>query len=441
MYDIQITQLRIAKVRNLKDIVIPVSEPNKKRRHLIITGRNGSGKTSLLEAISKHLDWLATQGNPGQQLHYYEQKQRDLERAIKNSRSENEVQGIRNRVEFYRQTWEQAWQGVDIMLTVPIDGVLSHFQIGEFILAFYRDNRIFEAEQPKHVEKVELKETYSINARTVKDTPRYEFIKYLLDMKVMEALAARSQDKARQDRADKIRMWFEQFDLLLQQIFNDCGGYNKGTRTVKLIFNEETYKFTILEADKEPFDFNNLSAGFAAVLDIIVDLIMRMEKHTGGVFRFDLPGIVLIDEIETHLHIDLQRMILPFLTTFFPNVQFIVSTHSPFILSSLENVVIYDLENKTLVNQPQGLTDVPYNGIVESYFNTDKLSASLRKKYDRFKELVGKKVITDDDIMEINELEIFLDEIPDYLAWDIATEYKRLKSEFEAREDLYNDKN
>ena len=352
MYDIQITQLRIAKVRNLKDIVIPVSEPNKKRRHLIITGRNGSGKTSLLEAISKHLDWLATQGNPGQQLHYYEQKQRDLERAIKNSRSENEVQGIRNRVEFYRQTWEQAWQGVDIMLTVPIDGVLSHFQIGEFILAFYRDNRIFEAEQPKHVEKVELKETYSINARTVKDTPRYEFIKYLLDMKVMEALAARSQDKARQDRADKIRMWFEQFDLLLQQIFNDCGGYNKGTRTVKLIFNEETYKFTILEADKEPFDFNNLSAGFAAVLDIIVDLIMRMEKHTGGVFRFDLPGIVLIDEIETHLHIDLQRMILPFLTTFFPNVQFIVSTHSPFILSSLENVVIYDLENKTLVNQP-----------------------------------------------------------------------------------------
>ena len=436
MYDIQITRLRITKVRNLKDIVIPVSEPNGQRKHLIITGRNGSGKTSLLEAISKHLDWLATQGDPGQQLRYYEQYKRTLEQAIKNSQSENEIQRIRNRVESYRQTWEQARQGVDIMLTVPIDGVLSRFQSGEFILAFYRDNRVFEAEQPKHVEKVELKETYPINARTVKDTPRYEFIKYLLDMKFTEALAARSQDKERQDRAEKIRMWFEQFDLLLQQIFNDCGGYNKGTRTVKLAFDEETYKFTILEADKEPFDFNNLSAGFAAVLDIVVDLIMRMEKHTGEVFRFDMPGIVLIDEIETHLHIDLQRMIMPFLTQFFPNVQFIVSTHSPCILNSIGNVVIYDLENKTLVNQPQGLTDVPYNGIVESYFNTDKLSASLREKYDRFKELVGKKVITDNDITEIAELEIFLDEIPDYLAWDIATEYKRLKSEFESREDL-----
>lgn len=437
MYDVQITRLCVEKVRNLRDIEIPVSEPNGKRRHLIITGRNGSGKTSLLEAISKHLDWLATQGDPKQQLRYREVHQSRLEQAINSNQSENEIQGIRNQVESYRQTWEQARQGIDITLTVPLDGVLSHFQRGEFILAFYRDNRVFEAEQPKHVEKVELKETYSINARTVKDTPRYEFIKYLLDMKVTEALAARSQDKVRQARAEKISKWFEQFDLLLEQIFNDCGGANgKGTRNVKLAFDEETYKFSILEADKEPFDFNNLSAGFAAVLDIVVDLIMRMEKHTGEVFRFDQPGIVLIDEIETHLHIELQRMILPFLTTFFPNVQFIVSTHSPMILQSMGDVVIYDLENKVLVNQPQGLTDVPYNGIVESYFNTDKLSASLREKYNRFKELVGKKVITDDDVTEIAELEVFLDEIPDYLAWDIATEYKRLKSEFESREDL-----
>ena len=437
MYDVQITRLRVYKVRNLKDIEIPVSEPNGKRKHLIITGRNGSGKTSLLEAISRHLDWLATQGDPKQWLHYHEVHQHQLEQAIRSGQSENEIHDIRNRTEAYRQVFAQARQGIDITLTVPLDGVLSHFQRGEFILAFYRDNRVFEAEQPKHVEKVELKDTYSINAKTVKDTPRYEFIKYLLDMKVTEALAARSQDKARQARAEKISKWFEQFDLLLEQIFNDCGGNNgSGARNVKLAFDEETYKFSILEADKEPFDFNNLSAGFAAVLDIVVDLIMRMEKHTGEVFRFDQPGIVLIDEIETHLHIELQRMILPFLTTLFPNIQFIVSTHSPMILQSIENVVIYDLENKVLVNQPQGLTDVPYNGIVESYFNTDKLSAALREKYNRFKELVGKEVITDDDITEIAELEIFLDEIPDYLAWGIATEYKRLKSEFESREDL-----
>lgn len=437
MYDVYITALHIEKVRNLKNINIPINSSNEERRHVIITGRNGSGKTSLLEAISKHLDWLATQGDPKQQLSYREDWQKQMNQAVQGKKSENDIQSIKNHVEYFQRNWEKARQGIDISLNVALDGLISHFQNGEFVLAFYQDNRVFKAEQPKHIEKVELKENYSISYDTNINTPRYEFIKYLLDMKVTEALSARSQDNERQKRAEKIRLWFDNFDLLLNKIFNDCGDNNvREKKKVTLDFDEETYKFTIREADKEPFDFNNLSAGFAAVLDIVVDLIMRMEKHTGEVFRFNMPGIVLIDEIETHLHVELQRMILPFLTAFFPNIQFIVSTHSPLVLSSLENVVIYDLENKILVDQPQGLTDVPYNGIIESYFKTDKLSSLLREKYNRFKEITAQENITDDDIAEIAQLEIFLDEIPDYLALDIATEYKRLKSEFEAREDL-----
>ena len=147
-----------------------------------------------------------------------------------------------------------------------------------------------------------------------------------------------------------------------------------------------------------------------------------------------MPGLVLIDEIETHLHLELQKRILDLLTTIFPNIQFIVSTHSPFILNSLENVVIYDLENHLLVED--GLTDVPYDGIVEGYFNVDKMSAMLREKYERYKMLVRKKNLSDEDIAEIAKLEMFLDEIPDYLALNISTEYKGLKLDFESREDL-----
>lgn len=58
------------------------------------------------------------------------------------------------------------------------------------------------------------------------------------------------------------------------------------------------------------------------------------------------------------------------MTTIFPNIQFIVSTHSPFILNSLDNVIIYDLENHLLVEN--GLSDVPYDGIVEGYLGNIK---------------------------------------------------------------------
>ena len=117
----------------------------------------------------------------------------------------------------------------------------------------------------------------------------------------------------------------------------------------------------------------------------------------------------------------------------FPNIQFIVTTHSPFVVNSLENAVIYDLENKTLVKN--GLTDVTYEGVVEGYFRADSLSAVLRQKFDRYKELVQKSSLTDDDYDEIMSLEQYLDEIPDYLAIGISEEYKRLKLEFQRREE------
>ncbi|MDO4804436.1 MAG: hypothetical protein Q4A32_06435 [Lachnospiraceae bacterium] len=83
-----------------------------------------------------------------------------------------------------------------------------------------------------------------------------------------------------------------------------------------------------------------------------------------------------------------------------------------------------------------GLTDLPYDGVVRGYFGVDDLSRELRQKYDKYKELVSKKSLTDEDFEELAELETYLDEIPDYLALGITTEYRRLKAEFESREDL-----
>ena len=161
---------------------------------------------------------------------------------------------------------------------------------------------------------------------------------------------------------------------------------------------------------------------------------MRMQHKTQRSFDFNLPGIVIIDEIDVHLHLELQKSILPFLTTFFPNIQFIVTSHSPFILNSIENVVIYNLENKILVKN--GLDDVPYDGIVEGYFGVDKLSDILKEKFEKYRCLAEKKNLSDDELNEIAELELYLDEIPDYLALDIATEYKRIKLELMNREDV-----
>lgn len=205
---------------------------------------------------------------------------------------------------------------------------------------------------------------------------------------------------------------------------------------MNLEFDEDTFQFTIHETGREPFDFNTMSSGYAAVLDIVNDLIIRMEAQSKLRNNFDLEGVVLIDEIETHLHLELQKKILPMLTDLFPNLQFIISTHSPFILSSLDNAVIYDLEKQILVEK--GLKDLPYEGIVEGYFGVDRLGDELRDKLERYKNLVDKKLVdknelSDEEYAEIEELESGLDEIPDGLAPAVAAEYSRLKLEFSNR--------
>ena len=121
--------------------------------------------------------------------------------------------------------------------------------------------------------------------------------------------------------------------------------------------------------------------------------------------------------------------------TLFPNIQFIVTTHSPFVLNSISNAVVYDLEKNFLVNTEEELSHLPYSGIVEGYFGVSELSAKLKEKFERYKELTKKNKFTDKEYEELGDLESYLDEIPDFLALDIMADYRQIKLELEQREE------
>ena len=416
MEQLFVSNIKINKVRHLSNIDISLTK--QERKHLIITGKNGSGKTSLLDAMAIFLNSITNSNDPMEAMRYLELDKQTLLSLENQEESDIKIREVKERISHYEKRIAESTAGVMLEMNGTLDDVLSEFKRGNFVAAYYRADRVFKVQVPKHVEKVILKKDY-----TIEETPREDFIKYLLDLKMTQALAVANE---RKEKADKIKLWFEKFQNLLKEIFEDD--------SVILNFDEDTFKFYILMDGREAFEFNTLSSGYAAVLDIVVDLMIRMEKQTEKVFDFSVPGIVLIDEIETHLHLELQKKIMVLLTTFFPNIQFIISTHSPFIVNSIENTVIYDLEKHLLVKD--GLSDVPYGGIVEGYFNADAMSKSLREKYERYKTIVRKAEITDDDLEEIADLELYLDEIPDYLALNITTEYQRLKVELRTREDI-----
>ena len=395
MFEYYIKKIHIGQVRHLKDVDIPICED--KCRHLILTGRNGSGKTSLLEAMREYFELLYKIFDKSNKLNSVYKIPKNL-LLLSDASLAQQDNILRNTIH--------------LNFNVKDEEQLEVFNQHDIVIAFFQDARDFSSPQPKKIEKVKLKDRYLIS-----DRPRELFVKYLLDMKMTEAL---SKNNSHPDKALLIGEWFDKLEKLLQRLFSD--------NELKLIFDEDTFEFKIKEPGGKLFDFNTMSAGYAAAFDIIVDLMMRMEKNSNRSFHYDMPGIVLIDEIETHLHLELQKLILPMLTELFPNIQFIVSTHSPFVINSIENATIFDLEKKTLVSN--GLGNIPYEGVIDGYFNVDRLSAELRSKFDEYKTLCKKKKLTDLDFAKAVALEAYLDEVPDYLAVDFAEEYSRRKLEF-----------
>lgn len=102
----------------------------------------------------------------------------------------------------------------------------------------------------------------------------------------------------------------------------------------------------------ETLDLKRLSGGYRAVLALVMDLARRMAQgnpHLEDPLRSE--AVVLIDEVDLHLHPGWQQRILPDLTRTFPNAQFIVTTHSPHVLTTVkpDQVVTLSRENGRVV--------------------------------------------------------------------------------------------
>lgn len=417
MNDIFIKSIYIEEIRHLKNIQIDIDKNEKK--HLIITGKNGSGKSTVLECIKSYLksiedNYYSTRIDSFKETKRYgklinevkeNQELNESEREYKLNSLENTVKSYRNFIERYGN-----WIELEI-LNMDNDQnkyIQNQYNEGNLIFSYFGAKRNSNVITPNGVEKIELSEKYQMDIKPAKN-----FLKYLVDLKTQQSFA---RNEGEDEEADKIGLWFDSFENSLKNLMNEPN--------LKLKFDYKNYNFSIVESNKEPYGFNELSDGYSAVLDIVMDLIMRMEKKASR--AYNLEGIVLIDEVETHLHISLQKNIMPFLTSLFPNVQFIVTTHSPFVLNSIENAVIYDLEKKIKV---EDLTMYSYEGIVEGYFNIDKYSQGIKSKVDRYAHLVEKNEKTDDEDVEMYELRKDLKNIPKDLAPELYGKFLEIEIE------------
>jgi energy-coupling factor transporter ATP-binding protein EcfA2 len=162
----------------------------------------------------------------------------------------------------------------------------------------------------------------------------------------------------------------------------------------------------------------SLSLGYKTVIAWTVDFAARLiDRYPQSKDPLSEPAVVLVDEIDLHLHPRWQRTIMSFLTERFPNTQFIVTAHSPLVVQAAKNanIVLLRREGDHVVidNDPEIIDNWRVEQVLASVFELPSPhSPEIGPLIERRRKLLAKSKLTAKDERELKKLEEQIGTIP-----------------------------
>ncbi|ELE7613887.1 AAA family ATPase [Vibrio vulnificus] len=332
-------------------------------KNLIITGGNGCGKTSFIKQLHKSLNQSRDPERSYERLTLALQSSQE---GIERGASEPNYNWYKDRIPQLECDLKHLENSKVTMLNHS--EYVQEYADRHFVLSYYpaeRQSNISVDDTRPSLQTIKTNES----DKAMSEHFGIVFEKYLVAQKVFYNDIIATKDAEAKSQADRIDAWLIKVESDLRYLFEDDA--------LKIKFNREKQSFEIHQVNKAPFQFNELSSGFSAIMYIYSDLLMKVELK--DIPAEQLKGIVLIDEIDAHLHVSLQRRILSFFTHAFPNIQFIVTTHSPFVVQSVNDAVIYDLSKR---DQLEDLSVYSYQAILEGLLGVTLNSMSTEELLD-----------------------------------------------------------
>lgn len=361
---------------------------------LILTGGNGCGKTQLLNFIYNNL----------------------INRVVE--RNNTTIQQLKQNISGYVQAIERngpTHRDYDVFMTLKKEAekqieelensLIELSDLENFILKYKnfqavllqfeagRKSDILKPSSVVSIDSLKNKDQETETNRHQKTTTSSVFEEFLLTSKTIQAYSESERINNNPQEADRIDKWFNKLEADLQNLFED--------EKLKLFFKSDSLSFELHQPNKEPYTFQELSSGFSSIMAVYADLITKVSLR--DIDPEELAGIVMIDEIDAHLHVSLQKKILSFLTGAFPKVQFIVTTHSPFVVSSVKDAVIYDLSK---LEQVEDLSMYSYEAVLEGLFGVLPISDLLQQNIEALAKLLERRPI------DLEQVQALLDKLP-----------------------------
>jgi predicted ATP-binding protein involved in virulence len=151
----------------------------------------------------------------------------------------------------------------------------------------------------------------------------------------------------------------------------------------------------------------NLSSGELSLISLFGEILHQADNNKNNIQLSEITGIVLVDEVDKHLHISLQKEILPKLFNLFPNVQFIVSSHSPFLNMGLAEICtdsnkIFDLDNNGIACS--ALTNDLYKEVYDMMISENNRFFEKYTKIENYISTITKPIVITEGKTDIKHI-------------------------------------
>jgi predicted ATP-binding protein involved in virulence len=210
--------------------------------------------------------------------------------------------------------------------------------------------------------------------------------------------------------------------------------YLKSTEITRAGIHKTKSSLILQEENTKEIDFlENKSDGEKTIISLISDIAYSLTIANSNTENKDFlqgKGVILIDEIEAHLHPKWQREIIPLLTQLFPNIQFFITTHSPQVVASVssENIFVCEGFQFEKIHTKSKGTDT--NTLLKHVFGVDERPKKYAKLSTKFDELVEKR-------NGIEKLQEVIDEVKKLEGEDPSIDINPLSEELQFRLSAY----
>lgn len=163
--------------------------------------------------------------------------------------------------------------------------------------------------------------------------------------------------------------------------------YNMGTQELDVYYSEQ-------DKQRMRIPLNQLSDGYKGMISLVADIAYRMatlNPQLGTEVLSKGDGVVLIDEVDLHLHPAWQQKVIDNLMNIFPKVQFIVSTHAPAIISSVKTDKLRILSNKEVCMTANQVYGKDVNSVMKEIMGVNDRPDQFVELFEKFYRLLSEK--------------------------------------------------